>query len=100
MPTAETQQEAQRGAAALDPGSDVYSVAGLVKRRSLMQRLVRPVAVVMPRVLGHDLAQMLLAEKHLIETLSYDPGMAYEERLAARVRDCLRQVARVGMNHG
>ncbi len=51
-------------APALDPGSDVDSVARLVKRRSLMQRLVRPVAVVMPRVLGQDLAEVLLAENH------------------------------------
>ena len=36
-----------------------------------MQRLVRPVAVVMPRVLVQDLAEMLLAENHrLIETLA------------------------------
>jgi hypothetical protein len=31
---------------------------------------------------------------------SYDPGMAYDEPLAGRVRDCLREVAGVGMNHG
>jgi hypothetical protein len=31
---------------------------------------------------------------------SYDPGMAYDELLAGRVRDCLREVAGVGMNHG
>ena len=28
------------------------------------------------------------------------PGMAYDELLAGRVRDCLREVAGVGMNHG
>ena len=31
---------------------------------------------------------------------SCDPGMAYDELLAGRVRDCLREVAGVGMNHG
>jgi len=62
-------------APAVDPGSDVDSVAGLVKRRSLIQRLVRRVAVVMPRVLGHDLAQMLFAEnQQLIETLAAQNG--------------------------
>jgi hypothetical protein len=29
-----------------------------------------------------------------------DPGMAYDELLAGRVRDCLREVAGVGRNHG
>jgi hypothetical protein len=32
--------------------------------------------------------------------VSYDPGMAYDELLAGRVRDCLREVAGGGMNHG
>jgi hypothetical protein len=31
---------------------------------------------------------------------SYDPGMAYDERLAGRARDYLREPAGVGMNHG
>ena len=35
-----------------------------------MQRLVRPVAVVVPRVLGQELAEMLLAgDQHMIEAL-------------------------------
>jgi hypothetical protein len=31
---------------------------------------------------------------------SYDSGMAYHKLLAGRVRDCLREVAGVGTNHG
>jgi hypothetical protein len=31
---------------------------------------------------------------------SCDPGVAYDELLAGRVRDCLREVAGVGMSHG
>jgi hypothetical protein len=31
---------------------------------------------------------------------SYDPGMAYDKRLAGQARDYLREAAGVGMNHG
>lgn len=48
--------------AALDPGSHVDGLAGLVMWSSLVQRLVRPMAVVMPRKLGQDLPEMLPAE--------------------------------------
>ena len=37
-----------------DPGANVDRLAGLVQRRSLPARLVRPVLVVMLRVLGQD----------------------------------------------
>jgi len=37
-------------------------VAGLALRRFLLQALVRPVAVVVPGVLGQDVAEMPLAE--------------------------------------
>jgi hypothetical protein len=39
---------------ALDPGGHIDRLAGLVQRRSLFPRLVRPMFVVMPRVLGQD----------------------------------------------
>jgi hypothetical protein len=32
--------------------------------------------------------------------VSYDPGMVYDGLLAGRVRDCFREIAGVGMNHG
>jgi hypothetical protein len=39
---------------ARDPGGHIDRLAGLVQRRSLFPRLVRPVLVVVPRVLGQD----------------------------------------------
>jgi hypothetical protein len=39
---------------ALDPGSHIDRLTGLVQRRSLFPRLVRPMLVVVPRVLGQD----------------------------------------------
>ena len=41
-----------------DPGGHIDSLAGLVQRRSLFPRLVRPVVIVMPRVLGEDPPEM------------------------------------------
>jgi hypothetical protein len=37
-----------------DPGGHIDRLAGLVQPRSLFPRLVRPVLVVVPRVLGQD----------------------------------------------
>ena len=55
----------------LDPGGDVNGMGGFEQRRSLLKRLVRPVEVVVPRVLGQDLAEVLLAEdQHVIEALA------------------------------
>jgi hypothetical protein len=45
-----------------DPGRDINDVAALVQRGLLLQALVRAVAVVVPCVLGQDLAEMPLAE--------------------------------------
>jgi hypothetical protein len=42
----------------LDPDGDVDGLAGLVQRRWLVPRLMRPVAVVVPRVLGQDLPEV------------------------------------------
>jgi hypothetical protein len=39
---------------ARDPGSHIDRLTGLVQRGSLFARLVRPVIVVVPRVLGQD----------------------------------------------
>jgi hypothetical protein len=56
---------------AFDPGGHIDSLAGFVLRRSLVQRLVRPVAVIVPRELGQHLSQMLLAEdQHVIQALA------------------------------
>ena len=41
-----------------DPCGHVDRLAGLVQRRPLFPRLVRPVVIVMPRVLGEDLAEV------------------------------------------
>ena len=43
---------------ALDPGSHIDRLTGLVHRRSLFPRLVGPMLVVVPRVLGEDLPQV------------------------------------------
>jgi hypothetical protein len=72
------------GAPVLDPGGDVNEMAGLVQRRSLLKRLVRPVTVVVPREFGQDLAQVLLAEdQHVIEAL---PAQRAREPLRKGVR--------------
>ena len=52
--------------AALDPGGHIDGVAGLTQWRSLVQRLVRPVAVVMPCILSQHLPEMLLAENQQV----------------------------------
>jgi hypothetical protein len=55
----------------LDPGGEVGDVVGAVQWRILLESLVRPVAVVVPRVLGQDLPQVPLAEdQQVIETLA------------------------------
>jgi hypothetical protein len=47
---------------AFDPGGDTGSMAGLAQRRFLLPTLVRPVTVIVPGVLGQDLAQVPRAE--------------------------------------
>jgi hypothetical protein len=55
---------------ALDPGGDIDGAAGL-PRRFLLQALVRMVAVIVPGVLGQDLAEMPFAEdQHMIQALA------------------------------
>ena len=44
---------------ALDPGSHIDRLTGLVQRRSLFSRLMGPMIVVMLRVLGQDLPKVL-----------------------------------------
>jgi hypothetical protein len=48
---------------ALDPGGHCHidRFAGLVQRRSLFPRLVRPVLVIVPRVLGQSPPEVLFA---------------------------------------
>lgn len=51
----------------LDPGDDIDGVAGLAHWRFLLSALVRPVAVVVPGVLGQDLEKMPFAEdQHVV----------------------------------
>lgn len=55
----------------LDPGGHIGRLAGLPLRRLLLQPLVRPVAVIVPGVLGQDAAQMPLAEdQHVVQALA------------------------------
>ena len=56
---------------ALDPGSHVDHLAGLVQRRSLFPRLVRPMTVVMPRVLGEDPPKVsFTVDQQVVEALA------------------------------
>ena len=56
---------------ALDPGSHIDHMAGLIQRRSLFPRLVRPMTVVMPRVLGEDLPKVsFTVDQQVVEALA------------------------------
>jgi hypothetical protein len=57
---------------ALDPGGHIDGgPVGLVQRRSLLPRLVGPVIVVMPRVLGKDLPKVLFAmDQQVVQALA------------------------------
>ena len=55
---------------ALDPGGDIDGAARL-PRRFLLQALMRTVAVIVPDVLGQELAEMPFAEdQHMIQALA------------------------------
>ena len=54
-----------------DPGCHIDRLAGLVQRRSLFPRLVRPVVIVMLRVLGEDLAEVsFIMDQEVVEALT------------------------------
>jgi hypothetical protein len=56
---------------ALDPGSDIGGLAGLPLRGFLLQGLVRTMPVIVPGVLGQDLAEMPLTEdQHVVQALA------------------------------
>jgi hypothetical protein len=56
---------------ARDPGSHIDRLAGLVQRRSLFARLVRPMLVVMPRILGQDPPEKLFAvDQQVVQALA------------------------------
>jgi hypothetical protein len=56
---------------ALDPGRHIDRFAGLVQRRSLFPRLVRPVLVIVPRVLGQDPPEVLFAvDQQVVQALA------------------------------
>jgi hypothetical protein len=57
--------------AALDPASHIDGAARFMLRGPLVQRLVGPVAVVMPHILSKHLPEMLLTEdQHVIRALA------------------------------
>ena len=56
---------------ALDPGGHIDRFAGLVQRRSLLPRLVRPMLVAVPRVFGQSPPEMLFAvDQQAVEALA------------------------------
>ena len=56
---------------ARNPGGHIDRLAGLVQRRPLFPRLVRPVLVVMPRVLGQDPAKVpFTVDQQVVEALA------------------------------
>jgi len=70
--------QAADGLPALNLGGDIDGVAGFAQRRSLVQRLMRPVTVVVPYVLSQDIPEMPLAEnqqaiKALTAKCSHEP---------------------------
>jgi len=58
--------QAAGGLRALNLGGDVDGMAGFAQRRPLVQRLMRPVIVVVPHVLGQDIPEMPLAENQQV----------------------------------
>ena len=56
---------------ALDPAGDADRLARLVQRIPLLARLVRPMFVVMPCVLGEDPPEVLFAvDQQVVEALA------------------------------
>jgi len=56
---------------ARDPGRHIDRLTGLVQRRSLFSRLMRPMTVVMPRVLGQDPPEVpFTVDQQVIEALA------------------------------
>ena len=56
---------------ARDPGSHIDRLTGLVQRRSLFARLVRPMIVVMPRVLAQSPPKVsFTVDQQVIEALA------------------------------
>jgi hypothetical protein len=56
---------------ALDPAGYIDRLAGFVQRRSLVPRLVRPVFVIMPRVLGQDTLEVPFAgDQQVVQALA------------------------------
>jgi hypothetical protein len=63
--------QAADGSCALDLGGDIDGLNVPVERRPLAERLMGPVTVVVPGVLGQDLPQVLLAvDQQMIEALA------------------------------
>jgi hypothetical protein len=66
-----------------DASSHVNRLAGLVQRRSLFPRLVRPMTVVMPRILGKDPPEVSFAVDHqVVEALAAQRShISFRERV-------------------
>jgi hypothetical protein len=74
---------------ALDPAGYIDRLAGFVQRRALVLRLVRPVFVIVPRVLGQDTLEVSLAvDQQVVQALapqcSHVPCGCRKRQLAAR----------------
>jgi hypothetical protein len=59
---------------ALDPGGHVDRLARHVQRRPLLSRLMGPMLVAVPRVLGQDLPELSFTiDQQVVEALAPDP---------------------------
>ena len=75
---------------ALNSGGHIDRLAGLVQRRSLFPRLVRPVFVIVPRVRGEDLPEVPFAvDQEVVETLTPE-----RSHMTLRTRVCPRRADR------
>jgi hypothetical protein len=76
--------QAAYGLPALDPGSNIDRLTGLVQRRSLVSRLMRPVVVVVLGILNQDPSEVLSAlDQQVVQALA---AQCSHEALGDRVR--------------
>ena len=63
--------QAMDGLPARDPGGHIDGLAGLVQWRSLLPGLVRPMLVIVPRVIGQSSPEVLFAvDQQVVEALA------------------------------
>ena len=71
---------------ALDLGGHIDRLAGLVQRRSLFPRLVRPMLVVMPRVLGEDPPEVsFTVDQQVVKALGPQCSVASPKTVGRRI---------------